>query len=109
MSTAPLPSLTNSPFESEGHSLSASGTVDEAIGRIIAMTTTASEWLDAYAEVLGVEMPSAEERDGILALAGIAAHASERVAAPIACWLAAQAGLGPVDACALAQGLSASD
>ena len=30
-----------------------------------------------------------EEIDAILALAGVAAHASERIAAPVACWLAA--------------------
>jgi len=50
---------------------------------------TAQEWLTQYAEKLGVPMLSAEEIDTILALAGVAAHASERIAAPVACWLAA--------------------
>jgi hypothetical protein len=50
---------------------------------------TAQEWLSDYADKLGVPMPSAEEIDAILALAGVAAHASERIAAPVACWMAA--------------------
>jgi hypothetical protein len=50
---------------------------------------TAREWIAAYAELLGVEPPSAEEFTAILDLAAEAAHASERVAAPVACWLAA--------------------
>ncbi|MEA2211357.1 MAG: hypothetical protein QOF83_1305 [Solirubrobacteraceae bacterium] len=54
---------------------------------------TASEWLAAYAERLGVPAPAQEDVDAVLALAGVAAHASERIAAPLACWLAAQAGV----------------
>jgi hypothetical protein len=50
---------------------------------------TAQQWLSDYADKLGVPMPSPEEIDAILALAGVAAHASERIAAPVACWLAA--------------------
>jgi hypothetical protein len=50
---------------------------------------TAQEWLSAYADKLRVPMPSPEEIDAILALAGVAAHASERIAAPVACWMAA--------------------
>jgi hypothetical protein len=54
---------------------------------------TASEWLAAYAERLGVPPPAQEDVDAVLGLAGVAAHASERIAAPVACWLAAQAGV----------------
>jgi hypothetical protein len=54
---------------------------------------TASEWLAAYAEKLGVPAPSDEDIEGVLALAGVAAHASERPAAPVACWLMARSGL----------------
>jgi hypothetical protein len=54
---------------------------------------TAQEWLTDYAAKLGVPMPSQEDFDAILALAGVAAHASERIAAPVACWLAASAGV----------------
>ncbi len=53
----------------------------------------AREWLSAYAQRLGVEAPSTDEVKAVLDLAGEAAHASERVAAPVACWLAAKAGL----------------
>ena len=56
---------------------------------------TADEWIDRYAAALGVAPPSAEERETLLNLAGVAAHASERIAAPIACWLSARAGLAP--------------
>jgi len=52
----------------------------------------AKEWIDAYAKQLGTEPPSAEEFKAILDLAAEAAHASERVSAPVACWLAARAG-----------------
>jgi hypothetical protein len=67
------------------------------------MTISATEWLAAFAERLGVDAPSDEIRDQILALAGTAAHASERTAAPVACWLAAAAGIGVEEARALAE------
>ena len=66
---------------------------------------TASEWVAAYAAELGTEPPSAEEFKAILDLAAEAAHASERVAAPVACWLAAAAGRPLDEALALAQDL----
>ncbi|HZE05921.1 MAG TPA: DUF6457 domain-containing protein [Solirubrobacteraceae bacterium] len=53
----------------------------------------AREWLAAYAESLGTSPPSTEEFKAILDVAGEAAHASERVAAPAACWVAARAGV----------------
>jgi hypothetical protein len=52
----------------------------------------AKEWIAAYAEQLGTEPPTAEELKAILDLAAEAAHASERIAAPVACWLSAKAG-----------------
>jgi len=63
-------------------------------------------WLAAYAASLAVEGPTDEEFAAILELAAVAAHASERVAAPVACWLAARAGLDPVEAVAVAQGIT---
>jgi hypothetical protein len=54
----------------------------------------AKEWIAAYAERLGTEPPSAQDWSTILDLAGEAAHSSERVAAPVACWVAARAGVG---------------
>ena len=52
----------------------------------------AKEWLAAYADRLGVEAPTPDELKAVLDLAAEAAHASERIAAPVACWLAAKAG-----------------
>jgi hypothetical protein len=57
---------------------------------------TAEQWLAAYAAALGTAAPTDEELEAVLALAGVAAHASERKAAPVACWLAARAGV-PLD------------
>ena len=68
---------------------------------------TADEWIDRYAAALGVAPPSADERETLLALGAEAAHATERVAAPMACWLAARAGLAPDAALDAASGLGA--
>jgi hypothetical protein len=55
-------------------------------------------WLASYAEQLGLSPPTDEEFSAILELAAVAAHASERVAAPVACWLAGRAGLDLAEA-----------
>ncbi len=72
------------------------------------MTLSAMEWLTAYSEALGIDALNEEQVNQILALAGVAAHSSERTAAPVACWLAARAGLEASVALALAQGLTES-
>lgn len=59
---------------------------------------SAKEWLAGFATLLGVEAPTHEEMRDLLALAGDAAHASERMAAPVACWLVARAGIAPGEA-----------
>ena len=59
---------------------------------------TGDEWIQAFADHLGVERPERAEVEALLDLAGVAAHASERTAAPIACWLIGRAGLDPEDA-----------
>jgi hypothetical protein len=69
----------------------------------------APDWLAAYAEKLGVPAPTREELKAVLDLAGEAAHASERIAAPVACWLAARAGLELDAAMRLAREVSPSD
>lgn len=69
----------------------------------------AREWLDAYAEKLGTSPPSTEEFKAVLDLAGEAAHSSDRVAAPVACWLAARAGIGLTEAIRLAREVTGSD
>lgn len=53
----------------------------------------AADWIADFAGRLGVEAPSPEVNEQLLALAATAAHASERTAAPIACYLAARSGL----------------
>jgi Domain of unknown function (DUF6457) len=54
---------------------------------------TRDEWIAAFAGEAGVERPSPEEIRQLLELAGSAAHASERTAAPIACWVAGRSQL----------------
>jgi hypothetical protein len=54
---------------------------------------TRDEWIGAFAAQAGVERPSTEEIRELLELAGTAAHASERTAAPLACWIAGRAGM----------------
>jgi hypothetical protein len=68
----------------------------------------ARDWLAAYAEKLGTPPPSAEEFKAILDLAAEAAHASERVAAPAACWVAARAEVDLDEALRVARQLGGS-
>lgn len=67
----------------------------------------AKEWLAAYAQKLGIEPPTTDEFKAVLDLAGEAAHSSDRVSAPVACWLAAKAGVGLEEAMALAREVGA--
>ncbi|MFN8108844.1 MAG: DUF6457 domain-containing protein [Thermoleophilia bacterium] len=69
---------------------------------------TDAEWIALYAGRIGVEAPSEDEVTALLELAGVAAHASQRTAAPIACWLAARAGRTPAEALELARGVAPS-
>ena len=55
---------------------------------------------------MGAQPITDEEVENLLALAGIAAHASERKAAPVTCYLAARAGVSIPDALAIAQQLA---
>jgi hypothetical protein len=64
---------------------------------------SATDWIAAFASRVGVDAPSQQQVDALLDLAGVAAHASERTAAPIACWLVGQAGLAPAAALDLAR------
>lgn len=52
----------------------------------------AREWIGAFAAEIGVEPPTADEIKAILDLAAVAAHSSERIAAPVACWVGGAAG-----------------
>ena len=52
----------------------------------------AREWIDDFAAQIGAEPPTNDEIKQILDLAAVAAHSSERIAAPIACWLGGKTG-----------------
>ncbi len=69
----------------------------------------ATDWLAAYADKLGVAAPTEQELNGVLDLAGEAAHSSERIAAPVACWLSARAGVGLDEAMRLARQVDPAD
>jgi hypothetical protein len=66
----------------------------------------AEEWVRAFAESAGLPAPDGDQMDEILRLASVAAHASERKAAPIACWLAGTSGRPIAELRAAAEGLS---
>jgi hypothetical protein len=67
---------------------------------------TAEQFIEAFAAALGRPAPTEAEFETVLKLASVAAHASERKAAPVACWLAAQTDLTLDEALVLAQELS---
>jgi hypothetical protein len=67
----------------------------------------AKEWIAQFAERLGTDAPTPAEFSALLDLAGEAAHSSERVAAPVACWVAAKAGVAPEKALEAARGVDA--
>jgi hypothetical protein len=69
----------------------------------------AREWIAAYAAELGVEPPTGAEFGTLLDLAGEAAHSSERIAAPVACWLSARAGRTPEESLDVARRISGDD
>jgi len=50
-------------------------------------------WIATFAASLGVDVPDPALIEQLLDLAGIAAHASQRTAAPIACYLVGLAGI----------------
>ena len=49
------------------------------------MAQNMQDWLAGFAAEVGTALPTREEQDVLLELAAIAAHASERTAAPITC------------------------
>tara|TARA_Y100001970_G_scaffold286314_1_gene408175 strand:+ start:10061 stop:10297 length:237 start_codon:yes stop_codon:yes gene_type:complete len=66
-------------------------------------TPSAQQWIEGLAKELNLPAPSPEEIDNLLDLAGIAAHSSERIAAPIACWLIGLAKISPAEALSLVE------
>jgi hypothetical protein len=69
---------------------------------------TRDEWVAAFATELGVAPPEPATIETLLSLAGTAAHASERTAAPLACFLVGVAGIEPAQAARIAESISTS-
>ncbi len=61
------------------------------------------KWIAAFAAEAGADVPTPEQIEKMLKLASIAAHSSERIAAPVACWVAGSAGLDLDEARELAE------
>ncbi len=66
---------------------------------------TPEDWIAKFAAAAGVEPPPPEQVDQMLKLASVAAHSSERIAAPVACWIAGTAGLDLDEAQRIADGI----
>lgn len=58
-------------------------------------SVTGREWVADFAAVLGIDAPDEATITALLDLAGVAAHASERLAAPLACYLVGLARADP--------------
>lgn len=56
---------------------------------------TREQWVQAFCAELGVDAPTPDEEAELLELASIAAHSSERPAAPLACWAAGKTDRSP--------------
>ena len=67
------------------------------------------EWIAEFAAAIGAEAPDQATVDELLKLAAIAAHASERPAAPIACYLAGLSGRPLAELKDLADGVAPGD
>jgi len=70
---------------------------------------TAEEWVEAFSRRAGLEPPSPDEMDQLLRLASVAAHASERKAAPIVCWVAGTSGKPVAEMLRVGEELGSSD
>ena len=66
---------------------------------------TAEEWIESFAAELGSAPPTETEIGKLLKLAAVAAHSSERIAAPLACWIAGREGLDLDEAVAISERL----
>jgi len=67
---------------------------------------TRDEWIASFAREAGVAPASVQEIRQLLELAAVAAHASERTAAPLACWIAGASDLSVPQLLALAERVS---
>ncbi|MBK5221040.1 MAG: hypothetical protein JJE35_14865 [Thermoleophilia bacterium] len=69
---------------------------------------TAEQWVERFAQEVGLEAPGPEDTAEILKLAAAAAHASERTAAPVACWVAGKTGRPIAELAELAERLEST-
>jgi molybdenum cofactor guanylyltransferase len=102
---AALAELSPAVLAAEADELDGVNTPEELAAASLRLMPSAEEWIEAFATALGRPAPTEAERQSMLKLASVAAHASERRAAPIACWLAAAAGMDLDEAIELAQRL----
>jgi hypothetical protein len=65
-----------------------------------------AQWIAAFARELEIDAPTNDEVERLLRLASVAAHASERPAAPLACYLAGRTGRPASELIAIAERLS---
>ncbi len=72
------------------------------------VTITDREWIRRFAAELGLPAPTDQDIEDLLDLAGTAARASQRTAAPISCWLVGRSGSDPQTARLAAEHLAAS-
>jgi hypothetical protein len=70
---------------------------------------TADEWIAAFASEVGARPPDEETKREVLGLAATAAHSSERIAAPIACYIAGVTGAPISELRAIADGIGAPE
>lgn len=70
---------------------------------------TRDEWIEAFAADLGLSPPMASQIEAILELAAVAAHATERTAAPVAAWLAGVSGRPLEEVCAAADRIAPAE
>ncbi len=66
----------------------------------------AQEWISTFAARLGLEPIPQADIDALLDLASVAAHTSERLAAPLTCYLVGRAGISPAEAKAIADDIA---
>lgn len=67
---------------------------------------SAEQWVEAFAREIENRPPDEEEFTRLLKLAAVAAHSSERTAAPVACWIAGRAGIPLEQAIEIAENLT---
>jgi hypothetical protein len=68
---------------------------------------TGRDWIATFAQRLGMTPPDEATIEALLEIAGVAAHGSERIAAPIACYLIGRANADLREARSAAESIAA--